>query len=268
MSTKSLCIVIPVYNEADHLKRCLDAIKKQTIPVQQVYVVDNNSTDDTVKIAQDYSFVTVLHEPKQGIVFARNKGFDAATTDIIGRIDGDTVLPPTWVADVLAFYSDDQHDNHGFTGGGYFYNIRLPKMNGWLQGQLSFRTNRFITGHYILWGSNMAVPAKIWRDVKDDCCTRQDIHEDMDLAIHMHRKGYDITYHETLRVGVKLKRVWEDRWEQRKHLARWPRTLRYHRYKLWWMGSLGNVILSIVGEPYIFSSEGLARLFGRPKLPR
>ncbi len=264
----TISIIIPVFNEADHLRRCLAAIDAQTVAPTEIVVVDNNSTDKTVTVASRHPLVRVISEKKQGIVHARNAGFSAARGDIIARIDADTIVPTDWVARISDFYSKSSHANTALTGGGYFYNIRIPRFNGWLQGQLAFRTNRFIVGHYILWGSNMALPSAMWQEVKNDTCTRDDIHEDMDLAIHLHKKGYAITYQETLRVGVKLKRVWEDRWEQRKHLARWPRTLRVHGYRLWWLGSVGNVGLALLGEPYIFVSEFIARLFARPRLPR
>lgn len=234
----------------------------------EVIIVNNNSTDKSVALAMKFAGVRVVHEARQGIVFARNTGFNAATGTILARIDADTVLPPDWVQKVHTFYCNPAHHASALTGGGYFYNIRTPRINGWLQGQLAFRTNRFVAGHYILWGSNMALPRAMWHAVKDHTCARDDIHEDMDLAIHLHRLGFEITYTETLRVGVKLKRVWEDRWEQRKHMARWPRTLREHGYKLWWFGSVGNVGLSLVGEPYIFLSEAFSRLTKRPRLPR
>jgi glycosyltransferase involved in cell wall biosynthesis len=264
----ALTIVIPVYNEEIHLKRCLDSIAAQTMLPYQVIVADNNSTDNSVAVAQAYPFVRVVHERDQGIVHARNAGFNAVTSDIIGRIDADSILPSGWVRYIEKFYANPKNATTALTGGGYFYNVRLPKFNGWLQGQLAFRTNRLIMGHYILWGSNMAMPRAMWQAVQPSTCTRQDIHEDMDLAIHVVKAGYTVTYREHLHVGVKLKRIWEDRWEQRKHLARWPKTLKIHGFKLWWLGSAGNIFLAIIGEPYIFISEGLARLLGRAQLKR
>jgi glycosyltransferase involved in cell wall biosynthesis len=57
-------IVIPVYNEADHLDACLAAIGSQATPAFEVLVVDNNSSDASVAVAQAYKFVTILREPK------------------------------------------------------------------------------------------------------------------------------------------------------------------------------------------------------------
>jgi glycosyltransferase involved in cell wall biosynthesis len=96
----SLSIVIPVYNEQSHLKACLDSIAKQEDYPDEVIVVDNNSTDKTCDIAKSYPFVKLAREKKQGVLSARTKGFNLAKSDFIGRIDADTVLPPTWIKDV------------------------------------------------------------------------------------------------------------------------------------------------------------------------
>ena len=56
----TLSIVIPVYNEQDQIKGCLDAIKNQTIAPQEVIVVDNNSNDNSIAIAKKYAFVRII----------------------------------------------------------------------------------------------------------------------------------------------------------------------------------------------------------------
>ncbi len=99
MPTKelSVSIVIPVYNEEAHLKNCLDAIARQTVAPDEVIVVDNNSTDRSVEIAEKYSFVKVIKEAKQGRAHARNSGFNVATCDVIGRIDAHSLFASDWV---------------------------------------------------------------------------------------------------------------------------------------------------------------------------
>jgi glycosyltransferase involved in cell wall biosynthesis len=257
----TLSIVIPVYNEQDHIKACLDAIKLQTVQPFEVVVVDNNSTDKTADIARQYSFVRIVREEKQGIVFARDAGFDAARGDIIGRIDGDSIIPHDWVEQVLEFYNQPGNESCALTGGGYFYNVRMPRFNGWLQSQFAFRFNRFIVGFYILWGSNMAFTRAQWQKIRRDVCRDDFIHEDLDLAMHLHDTGHTIVYHAGLRTGVYLKRVWEDRKEQDKHLERWPRTLKKHGYRRWWLSLSGNFMLKYIGQPFVFVSEGIGRIF-------
>ena len=244
-NTLTLSLVIPAYNEENHLKACLDSVAAQTLKPDEVIVVDNNSTDRTVKIARQYKFVTVIKESRQGVVFARDSGFNAAKSDLIGRIDADTVLPHDWVARVKSFFADPQHAEHGLTGGCYFYNIRFPHMCGWWQGQIAFRVNRLLLGHYILFGSNMALPKQMWLQVKDNVCDDIDVHEDLDLAIHLHRLGHPITYHESLKVGVKMRRVFENREELWPNLQWWPNTLKRHGIGTWRLGWIGAAFLYI-----------------------
>lgn len=259
----TLALIIPVYNEEAHIANCLESIANQTIKPDEVIIVDNNSTDNSIKIARMYDFVTVVHEKKQGIVFARDKGFNSSKSDIIGRIDADTILPINWVAKVKHFYSIEQNENSVLTGGGYFYNVRFPGFNGWVQSQLAYRFNRLIVGFYILWGSNMAFTRKQWLRVMPNVCHDNFIHEDLDLAIHLNRLNYKINYRTDLQVGVYLKRVFENRAEQRMHVQRWPKTLRKHKFKLWWSSIIGNILLQYLVQPVVIMAEYGARIIGK-----
>lgn len=262
--SKSLSIVIPVYNEEARLGACLQSIANQTVAPDEVIIVDNNSTDKSVEIASSFNFVTIVSAKKQGIVYARNKGFDLAASDIVGRIDADSVLPRNWVARVGRFYDSDNSDK-ALTGGGFFYNIRWRRFNGWVQSQLAYRLNRFIIGHYVLWGSNMAIPRELWLKVRGKVCDRHDVHEDLDLSFHLHDLGYKITYYGSLRVGVFLKRV-NSRKQLQAHMRRWPQSLRTHGYRLWWLGAFGNWLLWYLLRPLGYTVEYGARLFGRTPL--
>lgn len=261
----TLAIVIPVYNEENYIGACLDAIACQQVMPDEVIVVDNNSIDRTVKIAQKYTFVRVVKEKKQGVLHARNAGFNAVNSTIIGRIDSDTLLPPDWVKAVIKFYDDSAHADYALTGGCYFYNVRFPKLCGWAVGQIAFRFNRFLLGHYILYGSNMAFLSTQWHNVKDLVCIDQDVHEDLDLAIHLHRLGYLITYHESLRVKVAMRRVRSRRLELWANMMWWPQTLRRHGSKKWILGYVGAVILYVF-SPMIPLLEKIAQVFGKPPI--
>lgn len=241
----TLSIVIPVYNEEIHLEECLNAIANQTVMPDEVIVVDNNSTDKSVEIAQSYKFVKIVKEKKQGIHNARNKGFDSSKSDIIGRIDADSIIPSNWVEHVKIFYQDHNHNDYGLTGGCYFYNINTPRFAGWVQSQIAFRVNRLIMGHYILYGSNMAIPRQIWQKVRSKTCNLDNIHEDLDLAIHVHRGGFHITYDANLKVGVAMRRVklGDSYAGLIENTMWWPNTLREHGLWTWIFGWIGAVVL-------------------------
>lgn len=255
----SVSIVIPVFNEQDYLETCLKSIKNQSIHADELIVVDNNSTDNSAKIAEKFDFVRIVKEKKQGIVYARNRGFNEVKSDIIARIDADTILPKNWVKSIKDFYSDSANQNVGLTGGCYFYNLNLPQFWGWLQSQIAFRANRWILGHYIFYGSNMALPVVVWKKVRNQTCKDIDIHEDLDLAIHAHRNNYPITYHAGLKVGVSVKRVQfsDSAISLYEYLMWWPNTLRKHGLNGWVFGWLGAIIL-LIFLPIGFIIEGSA----------
>src|SRR5665811_1498712 len=148
-------IVNPVYNEAEQLGACLAAIAAQTVMPCQVIVVDNNSTDNTAAIAETYAFVTLLREKRQGVVHARNRGFDAAAGDIIGRIDADTLLPPDCVASVQAVFNDPTVD--AVSGVALYYNVAAAPLFNALDLFFRRRLSWQLKDRVYLWGANMAM---------------------------------------------------------------------------------------------------------------
>ena len=97
MKPLTLSIIIPAYNEERHLPDCLDAIAKQTVAPYEVIVVNNNSTDRTLEIAEEYDFVKVVKQKEQGLIASRNYGFDKASGELIARLDADSIIDRNWV---------------------------------------------------------------------------------------------------------------------------------------------------------------------------
>jgi len=261
-----ISLIIPAYNEERYLARCLDAVAAQTVRPYEVIVVDNNSSDRTAEIARRYPFVTLLSETQQGRVFARNAGFDAATGTVLARIDADAVLPPQWTERVAAYYAKPGSQRHAWTGGALFYNVRFPHVVSFIYDLLVFSFNRLLAGHPTLWGSNMALPRSLWQDVRGDVCLRNDVHEDLDLAIHLHRRGYGIHYQHRAKVHVQLRRVRSSRHELWAYLQMWPRTLRLHGLRTWVICWLFGDVLLYVFTPLFGFTERVARFFGRKPL--
>ncbi len=258
----TLTIVIPAYNEERYLHRCLDAIAAQSEMPDQVIVVDNNSTDGTAGVVRRYHFATLLTESRQGITFARNRGFDAATSDIIGRIDADTVLPSSWVAQVKNFFSDPAHDHEVVTSGCRFYNLHTGRLTAHIYSLFVYRVNRLLLGYYFPWGSNSALPRAAWIAVRGEIANRADIHEDLDLGIQLHRHGYRAIYRPQMRVGARAKRVLSDRGELWTWLTMWPRTFRVNGLHSWPI--IWPVICGVwLGRYWIFTAEALAEMFKR-----
>lgn len=202
---QKLSIVIPAYNEESVLRAALESIASQTVPVDEVIVVDNHSQDQTDAIARSYPFVKLLQESRRGIAPARDKGFNEAKGQLIGRIDADTILPPDWAERVHKLCDDHTNDLFALTGPAYAYGV--PAWLGRLIGYVVINTgffglSRLVLHHEPLYGSNMVITAAAWAKVKTETCSdSQEVHEDVDLAIHLSRYG-QVLYLPSLKVGV------------------------------------------------------------------
>lgn len=85
-----ISVVIPCYNEEEGIEYML---KNMPGSVDEVIVVDNNSTDRTAPIAESLGAV-VVEEPLKGYGRAYKRGMAAASGDIIVTMDGDGTYPP------------------------------------------------------------------------------------------------------------------------------------------------------------------------------
>lgn len=98
----TITVIVCAYNEARYVGPCLHSLLAQSRPPDEVILIDNASTDDTGAVARTVSGVRVIHEPRKGLVQARETGRLAATGDVLAYIDADCLAPPTWLAAVEA----------------------------------------------------------------------------------------------------------------------------------------------------------------------
>ncbi len=93
--TKKVSVIIPAYNIESLLEKCVASVAEQDYPdgLLEVIVVDDGSTDNTAKIADElsekYPNVTVLHKENGGSSSARNLGIRHSKGDYVGFVDSD-----------------------------------------------------------------------------------------------------------------------------------------------------------------------------------
>jgi glycosyltransferase involved in cell wall biosynthesis len=202
---QAVSIVIPVFNEENYIGTCLDLIQKQSVLPNEVIIVDNNCTDKTIEIAKQYPFVRVIKEKKQGVLFARNTGLNAAKGEIIGRIDTDTHLSHDWVETALKAFSANK-EVAAITGPVWYYDMPLRRFGFWLDKKIRGHVARSSEVFPFLFGTNMAIRKSAWISVRDNTCDKREMYEDIDLAIHLFQHKLRIDYREDLTGGMAARR--------------------------------------------------------------
>jgi glycosyltransferase involved in cell wall biosynthesis len=92
-----ITFVIPCYNEQFYIADCIKSIKREAALIpHEILVIDNNCTDNTAFIAI-HEGATVIKEPRKGVVFARQTGYENAKYNLIANIDADSKLFPGWI---------------------------------------------------------------------------------------------------------------------------------------------------------------------------
>ena len=231
----SVGIVIPAYNEEDTIRACVTAAIGQTVAAAEIIVVDNKSTDATSAILDELAaqhpevpLRVLRQESAQGITPTRNMGFDAVTSDIIGRIDADTLLEPDWVENVAKVFLDPSI--HAATGPVIYYDMPLRRYMARADDTARKAMFRLAKSYSFLFGTNMALRRQAWQSIRDEVCLDPDdlMHEDIDISVHLYDHGLKAVYASSMVAGMSARRIDDTPKDFYDYVQRFDRTYRHH----------------------------------------
>ena len=107
MKTPQLSVIVPVYNGARFLAPCLESLAASELSGHECIVVDDGSTDDSVRVAGEHGATVVRLEQRGGPARARNRGAETAQGDILVFLDADVCVHPDTLARVAAHFEND-----------------------------------------------------------------------------------------------------------------------------------------------------------------
>ena len=94
-------VIVPFFNAESDLKKCVDSILNQTYQNIELVMVDDGSTDSSLKICKDYATkdyrVHVYHQKNCGVALARNRGLRESKGEYISFVDADDYIEPDFV---------------------------------------------------------------------------------------------------------------------------------------------------------------------------
>ena len=96
MISYPVSVIIPVYNTAPYLRRCLESVLSQDLAEYEIICINDGSTDGSLPIAEEYADlfenVRIISQENKGLSSARNRGMEAASGEYIMFVDSDDYL--------------------------------------------------------------------------------------------------------------------------------------------------------------------------------
>lgn len=272
-----LSFIVPVYNVAPYLRKCVDSLLEQGYVDYEIILVDDGSTDDSWQIIQEYvsrfrgledERIRGIHQENGGLSAARNAGIKAAKGEYICFVDSDDYWEPNVIGGLMEQIERDKLDvlRFKYQNVNEKYEVFRPnKVNPYGSDDyskvptdgVSFLNSRFGTACY-------AVMFIVKRDLLDGCLFTEDIYfEDVDWTPRMLSRANrvastdTIVYNYLIRQGSitnavnvgKKKKVLEDKLRLIKTLQQQAVDLRKRgRYNRWYFDMIAMTVIGIIGK--------------------
>jgi glycosyltransferase involved in cell wall biosynthesis len=223
--------IIPMFNEEKTIALCIDAIISEMHEDDEIIVIDNGSTDNSIKIVKRYEMVRLLEKPGITIGALRNTGTVEAMGDILAFIDADCVICRGW-----RDYVCNSFENPSVAACGSKY--ELPVNACWIE-KAWFSQRKYSAGavNYINSG-NLVVKKKVFKEIggfDKNLITG----EDAELCWRLNLKGFT---------------VWENPDIKAIHLGNPKNLWNFYKKQRWHgIGMFGTFKLSWADKPVIMT---------------
>ena len=261
----SVSVLIPCYNRANHIGQVVQAIKNQTYPPDEIIVVDDASTDNSVEVLKHLPIRLLRHEQNRGPSVARNTALKAASGDIVLYVDADAYADSRLIAVLLQAFQRFSHLSLGGIGGRGIESHICTVYDRWraLHAKQDFGLRLRDSVPY-LFGLCASYNRRALLDVGGfDSFFPINAGEDADVGYRLKRAGYQlyyvpeaIVYHQHADTKESLKRV-QYNWFYWTYLAK-QRSKR-HPWTLF-AGTMRRLFMDTLADLVLRQSSELARL--------
>ncbi|MDG3009117.1 glycosyltransferase family 2 protein [Rhodococcus sp. D2-41] len=239
MKPLTVSVVIPAYNEQERIGRTLECLLAQIGEIDEIVVVDNNSTDATAEVVREIQTrepkIRIIAENRPGVFYARRAGFDAARSTVIARLDADTFARPGWARALRDFFASAPVQVGAVTGplipydSPYREKFEKGKLKE-LEAGLAKRNpgGRAVYDVQMAPGGNMAITRDGWQAVRGLVSERTDIYDDLDLSICVRKAGFTIGVSADMWAETSARRFRTNPFSYGAYMAQLPRTYRAH----------------------------------------
>lgn len=112
MDNELISVIVPIFNTERYLERCIDSIINQTYHNLEIILIDDGSTDNSLKICNIYkekdARIEVVHSENRGVSHARNLGIDIAKGEYIAFVDSDDYIEKNMYNELYIRIKEDE----------------------------------------------------------------------------------------------------------------------------------------------------------------
>ncbi len=189
---EKVTLYIPCYNSAEFIGSCLDAVMKQTYPIDEILIIDDGSTDDTVKFASRYNVKIIKHGKNRGLASARNTAFNEARNEFIASLDADCVADIDWLEHLMECFKDG---NIVGVGGKLIEKHFVSVADRWRIAHMSQHWgNDFILNPHFLYGSNNVYKKASVQSIGLYDEKLKNNNEDVDISLRFYANKFKLAY--------------------------------------------------------------------------
>ena len=207
-------VIIPHYNDLQHLAQCLKSLRHQTMPREhfEIIVADNNSEGGIAAVERIAADVIVVAAPEQGAGPARNAGVAVARGVHLAFIDSDCVAHQDWLREGVAAL-----ERFHYVGGQVVTTIvsaESPTLAEAFEVVFAFNFKKYIEKDQFSGSGNLFVPHAIFDQVGG---FRARVSEDMEWCRRANAMGFVLGYAERAIVYHPARQNWSDlikRWDR------------------------------------------------------
>ncbi|MCB2136844.1 MAG: glycosyltransferase [Rhodobacteraceae bacterium] len=199
----SHAVIIPHYNDADRLMRCLRALAPAGLEGAEVIVVDNGSTQSLDAIRAAFPNVAFVTEPNKGAANARNRGVRETTAERLVFLDADCVPQADWFAAIRR-----ETVRADIIGGAIdVFDETPPPRSGAeaFETVFAFNYKDYIEKKGFSVTANLVTSRSVFLDVGDFI---DGLSEDAEWCLRAGTKGYRVALDETIRVAHPTRSDW------------------------------------------------------------
>jgi GT2 family glycosyltransferase len=186
-------VYIPAYNVSEFLAPCIESLLDQTLPPDEILVIDDGSQDNSAEVASRFPQVTLIKHPvNKGLASARNTAMRTARNELVASIDADCVAAPSWLAELARYLNDPALVG---VGGKLIEGVQRTTADRWRAvhmpqhwGNTPIRSPRFLFGCNNLFRKSAVLAAGEYDE------RMRTNGEDVDLCIRLRQKNWEFIY--------------------------------------------------------------------------